>query len=99
MNEAYAQHFRVEGRVQGVGYRAFTQRHARNLHLQGIVYNCPDGSVEGTVYGKQPQMQLFENALHTGPPHSHVMTVQFRPSSRPSNMDFIIVMYPLGDQE
>ena len=95
MNDAYAQHFRVEGRVQGVGYRAFTQRHARTLKLQGKVYNCPDGAVEGIIYGNKAQMHLFAKALLEGPPHSHVEKVQFLPSSKPSNMDFLVVMYPL----
>ena len=36
---------RVEGRVQGVGFRAFVMRVAREYHLRGEVWNAHDGSV------------------------------------------------------
>ena len=39
-------HLIVRGRVQGVFFRAATQREARRLGLTGWVRNRPDGSVE-----------------------------------------------------
>ena len=39
-------HIIVTGQVQGVGFRYFTQRTARDLGVFGVVRNCIDGSVE-----------------------------------------------------
>ena len=41
--------FRVTGRVQGVGFRAYVQRSGQQLGLTGWVKNNADGSVSGTV--------------------------------------------------
>ena len=44
-------HVIVEGRVQGVFFRAFTRDAAVNLGLSGWVRNRPNGSVEAIVEG------------------------------------------------
>jgi acylphosphatase len=36
---------RITGSVQGVGFRAFVSRLARDYHLRGEVWNDEDGSV------------------------------------------------------
>ena len=42
-------HVIVSGRVQGVGYRAFTEREAKRTGLDGWVRNRADGAVEAVV--------------------------------------------------
>ena len=41
-----ARWLRIRGKVQGVGFRWWTQRNARELSVDGWVLNAPDGSVE-----------------------------------------------------
>jgi acylphosphatase len=52
-----AMHAIVRGRVQGVGFRATTCEHARELHLVGSVRNCRDGSVEIYAQGKRSDLE------------------------------------------
>ena len=57
----------VSGRVQRVGYRDWTIRHAKALGLTGWVRNLSDGRVEVLADGDEEALaQLFE-ALRTGP--------------------------------
>ena len=57
--------FRVLGRVQGVGYRAFAVRAAQALRLTGLARNLPDGSVEVVAQGIDPGRLL--RAREEGP--------------------------------
>jgi len=65
-------HYRVEGRVQGVGFRYFTTRTARRLALSGWVRNCADGSVEAQACGDPEILKQFEEELQRGPSFSKV---------------------------
>ena len=65
----------IQGRVQGVFFRAFTQRHARQLGISGYVYNLPDGSVEVRAEGERSQLELLTGYLRIGPPMSGVTEV------------------------
>lgn len=84
-------HFLVRGRVQGVGFRAWARRLARRLDLTGFVRNCPDGSVEIEVAGKDDHVDQFRAALRTGPPSAIVSNVVESPSQRPTPSDFIVL--------
>jgi acylphosphatase len=66
----------VSGRVQGVGYRAFTIRVAMQRGLVGGVRNADDGRVELEVEGPKDQILSLIEALKVGPPASRVTDVQ-----------------------
>lgn len=68
-------HIRVEGRVQGVFFRDYTQRQARNLKLKGWVRNLPDGSVEIIISGSEPHVEAMIDWLHEGSPLAVVSAV------------------------
>lgn len=63
---------RIEGRVQGVNFRAFTSEHARRLGLKGYVKNLPDGSVEAVIEGDPERVHRLLGALKEGPPAAYV---------------------------
>lgn len=69
-------HARVEGRVQGVGYRAFVVQKAQELGLKGWARNRWDGSVEVLAEGKRETLERLLTALRAGPRMSHVTDVQ-----------------------
>lgn len=49
----------VDGRVQGVGFRYFTQLIAADLNLTGWCKNLMDGKVEIEVQGLEEQVHSF----------------------------------------
>ncbi len=67
--------YRVEGRVQGVGFRWWTQKMAESLGLGGSVRNLPDGSVEVQVIGGAGDVDRFEEMLARGPVTARVDAV------------------------
>lgn len=63
---------RVEGRVQGVGYREACMDEARALGLHGWVRNRLDGSVEVLLQGPVDAVSRLQAWLHEGPPLARV---------------------------
>ena len=58
---------RITGRVQGVGYRAWTMQMANRLGLRGWVRNRADGSVEALVIGEDDAVARIIEACREGP--------------------------------
>jgi acylphosphatase len=65
----------VLGRVQGVNFRAATQREAQRLGLAGWVRNRPDGSVEVLAEGPRAALEQLAAFLKHGPPAATVTEV------------------------
>lgn len=68
----------VNGRVQGVAYRAFTQHEASRRGLRGGVRNLDDGRVEVEVEGPKGAVEVFMEVLRTGPPMARVDELDIR---------------------
>jgi acylphosphatase len=66
---------RIEGRVQGVYFRAWTYETARALGLDGWVRNCDDGSVEATFSGPAEVVAEMLQRCKDGPRDAHVTAV------------------------
>lgn len=60
-------HAIVHGRVQGVSFRYYTQRRARELALTGYVRNLWDGTVQVVAEGPRPAVDELLAFLHEGP--------------------------------
>ena len=63
------------GRVQGVGYRMWTEDLAERLGLEGWVRNRRDGSVEAVFAGPDQAVTAAIDACRAGPRGAHVDTV------------------------
>jgi len=70
-----ARRYRVEGRVQGVGFRFFVERTARQLALAGYVKNLGDGRVEVYAIGSPAQLEDMKRRLEQGPRAARVERV------------------------
>ena len=65
----------VSGTVQGVGYRLYVQRHARDLGVSGYAENTSDGRVEIVAEGHQEDVERLLHWLKRGPKHAVVTSV------------------------
>ena len=68
-------HVIVRGRVQGVGYRWFAARRAREHALTGWVRNRLDGTVEAEFEGTRTALEAMLAELRRGPSHAEVSAV------------------------
>ena len=85
-----ARRYVVSGRVQGVGFRYFVLRAAREVGVTGWVRNLADGSVEVQGQGDQSQLDSLESKLRTGPPRSDVRSVEVHHTAPERCSDFRI---------
>lgn len=69
---------RVQGRVQGVFFRAETSERARSLGLAGWVRNCSDGTVEAVFEGDDERVQSMVDWCWRGPPGAYVDSVDVK---------------------
>ena len=85
-----ARRFVISGRVQGVGFRYFTQDAARREGLHGFVRNNDDGTVEAVAEGDSEALERFERAIRRGPSRSrveHVMIDEVEPAMPATGFD------------
>ena len=68
----------IEGKVQGVFYRASTLEQAQSLNLVGMVQNLPQGMVEVVAEGNRGSLEELEKWCHHGPPAADVKNVSAR---------------------
>lgn len=68
------------GKVQGVGYRLFCKRRAKELGLEGYALNLPDGRVELILCGEESAIEQMVESLHQGPAFAQVLGVDIESS-------------------
>jgi acylphosphatase len=78
----------ITGRVQGVGYRAWTVREARKRGLRGWVRNRLDGSVEALLIGEESKIDGMISLCRKGPLLAQVDGISRRPAPDDNSMDF-----------
>ncbi len=68
-------HLFIEGRVQGVWYRAFTRDVAMKHNIRGWVRNLPDGRVEAVFEGEEADIEKAVAECYKGPPAARVTKI------------------------
>lgn len=76
-----ARRFLIGGRVQGVGFRMFTEAAAAREGVHGYVRNLDDGRVEALVEGDQEAVDRIELALRRGPAGARVERFDVEPAA------------------
>ena len=71
-----ARRYVISGRVQGVGFRYFTEAAAARDGIDGWVRNTPDGRVEIVAEGDGDAMERFECSIRLGPGGARVSHVE-----------------------
>ena len=80
---------RIDGTVQGVGFRAFALRQAVALELTGWVRNRRDGTLEALVAGPTKRVESFIGACMKGPPGARVQNIDLETDALPSGRAFV----------
>lgn len=84
-------HVIISGRVQGVWFRAWTQKKAVALGLTGWVKNCPDGTVEALFSGPEDHVETMLKSCQKGPPLARVENIQQSPANAPESSEFSLL--------
>ncbi len=83
----------IEGRVQGVFYRAFTRETAAFLGLRGWVRNLPDGNVEAVLEGDKKSIGKAIAKCYKGPPASRVTNIDIKWEEFTASYDTFSIRY------
>ncbi|MFA5075283.1 MAG: acylphosphatase [Candidatus Babeliales bacterium] len=70
---------KVTGKVQGVGYRSFLQKHAIKLGVEGTIQNREDGSVFILACGTSDKLDDFLDSIYEGSKQSKIKDVIVEP--------------------
>jgi acylphosphatase len=75
-----AARLRIEGQVQGVGFRWWAVSEARRLGVEGWARNRADGSVEILALGTAAAIAALQRACRIGPAAAQVLDVSREPA-------------------
>jgi len=80
--------FFVSGSVQGVCYRYYAARKARELGLKGFIRNIPNGKVEVLVEGEEEKVKEFMAFCKNNPGYSRVKSLDIIEEKESAGSDF-----------
>ena len=84
--------YTVQGQVQGVNFRSFTQKQARSIGVTGFVKNASDGSVQGEAQGTDDAIKRFVQHINKGPSTASVSGVEHAEiSTKPDESGFSVI--------
>ena len=83
----------VYGRVQGVAFRHYTRKRARELGVAGWIKNLPDDSVAGLFEGEESAVQSLVEWCRYGPPNARVERIDVRQGVYSGEFDDFDIVY------
>jgi len=83
----------VKGIVQGVSFRYFTYRVAKQFDIKGNVKNLYNGDVEIYAQAKKEYLDQFLEKIKLGPPAARVDDLQIEEVHEPANYDSFKITY------
>ncbi|MGM0365602.1 MAG: acylphosphatase [Actinomycetota bacterium] len=75
----------LSGRVQGVGFRYFTENRAHKYNIGGYVRNTQDDKVEIVCQGDEDNLKPFIREIKKGPSFAMVTNADIQPITNPKN--------------
>jgi len=78
----------ISGRVQSVGFRAFTRKNAVQLDVNGYVENLEDGRVHAVLEGDDQRVDMLLEVIRYGPGTARVRDIKIRPLDKAGFEDF-----------
>ncbi len=78
----------IQGKVQGVFFRAWAVETACALGLRGWVRNLRDGRVELLAWGDRDALDRLTERCRTGPPAARVEAIAVQPATEPEVAGF-----------
>ena len=86
-------HVYISGLVQGVAFRWFVRRMARELGVKGWVRNLPDGRVEAVFEGDERAVERMVELCRVGPPAARVDKVRVQSEEYRGEFDDFKIIY------
>jgi len=87
-------HVYISGKVQGVWFRAYTEKTARRYGVTGWVKNLPDGKVEAVFEGKRENVERMVTwCREEGSPGSRVSNVEVEEEKYRGEFDDFEIRY------
>ncbi len=83
----------ISGVVQGVGFRYFTRKVAKETGVKGYTMNLRDGRVLIVAEGDSEQLDKFISTARQGPPHAIVKSVEIIESDATGEFEDFTVRY------
>lgn len=83
----------VNGIVQGVNFRRYTQMTAIKFGVNGWVHNLPTGAVEGCFEGEQAAVSALIEWCRNGPPSGRVDSLEVSEEQYRGEFDSFTVRY------
>jgi acylphosphatase len=84
-------HVIIAGKVQGVGYRAWVERQATSLGLDGWVRNRRNGDVEAVFSGDKSPVDEMVSRCSRGPAMADVSEVRVLATGAPVPLGFSVL--------
>ena len=81
---------KIHGKVQGVFFRASTEKTAKNMGIKGFVRNEPDGTVYIEAEAGKDTLVEFLNKIKSGPPAANVIKIEKEEGELKNYEDFTI---------